>query len=54
MRRRDETARRRDDDGDRNDAQANDDQDGIEQTTAGPHRGFRLKLRGNDTNSGGE
>ena len=53
-RRRDETARRRDDDGDRNDAQANDDQNGIEQTTVGPHRGFRLKQRGNDTNSDGE
>ena len=48
-RRRDETARRRDDDGDRNDAQANDDQNGIEQATLGPHRGFRLKQRGNDT-----
>ena len=53
-RRRDETARRRDDDGDRNDAQANDDQNGIEQATVGPNRGFRLKQRGNDTNSDGE
>jgi len=53
-RRRNETARRRDDDGDRNDAHANDDQNGIEQTTVGPHRGFRLKQRGNDTNSDGE
>ena len=49
--RRDDTARRRDDDGDRNGAQANDDQNGIEQTTVGPHRGFRLKQRGNDTNN---
>ena len=38
----------------RNDAQANVDQNGIEQTTVGPHRGFRLKQRGNDTNSDGE
>ena len=53
-RRRDETARRRVDDSDRNDAQANDDQNGIEQTTVGPHRGFRLKQRGNDINSDGE
>jgi len=53
-RRRDETARRRDDDGDRNGAQANDDQNRIEQATVGPHRGIRLKQRGNDTNSDGE
>jgi hypothetical protein len=42
------------DDGDKNDAQANDDLNGIEQATVGPHRGFRLKQRGNDTNSDGE
>ena len=53
-RRGDEATRRRDDDGDKNDAQANDDQNGIEQATVGPHRGFRLKQRGNDTNSDGE
>jgi hypothetical protein len=53
-RRGDETARRRDDDGDRNVAQANDDQNRIEQATVGPHRGFRLKQRGNDTYSDGE
>ena len=54
MRRRgDETTRRRNDDGGKNDAQANDDQNGIEQATVGPHRGFRLKC-GIDTNSDGE
>jgi hypothetical protein len=45
-RRGDETRRR---DGDRNGAQTNDDQNGIEQTTVGPNRGFRL----NDSNNAG-
>ncbi len=60
-RRRGDEARRRDGEtttatGMMNDAHANDDQNGIEQATVGPHRGFRLKQRGNDTmrNSGGE
>ena len=56
-RRGDETTRRRNDDGGKNDAQANDDQNGIEQATVGPvgPQGIpRLKQRGNDTNSDGE
>ena len=53
-RRGDETTRRRNDDGGKNDAQANDDQNGIEQATVGPQGIPRLKQRGNDTNSDGE
>ena len=50
-RRGDEATWRRDDDGDKNDAQANDDQNGIEQATVGPQGIPRLKQRGNDTNT---